>query len=522
VNFCSQEFVDYGSGSTPSLPPMTMRSAEPARTGSGFTSAPSWLGTRSFEVGETDRLNEAHWQLAKDTDINCWLGEKLAVIRGRATYETRNNALMAGIVATAEDDIIGEDGPILSVHSEDEAYSEAAEEAWRQWFVAPTFRPNVSGTALLKLWVRNLLRCGEFLSTIGTDENAEGPVAMRLRPLHPRRLATPHSLAGDQRCIMGVQLDRYDRPIRYWIGESEQYNAVTNYEPYPPDMVIHEFRLDEEGQARGYPWLTPSLQPGADLRDFDDQVQDASRQMADQSAMLWTNHPDAPVWTAPESATVERRTYKMAPPGWQPWKYDAGAPPVQYPDYRSERHLDLGRPINMPGLIVRLDGKRHNYSSARFDSQGWARTCTAVQCFLSGTPESYGTLNRLLDMVVAEARFSVPQLRRRPKEVTYEWTFPPRKHVDPAKEADGEAIGLETQMLDPISGLNARGTTLKRHVLAMKRFVAAYKAAGLDLPLWLTGPPQASAPTGRDQRQQQSAAEEKQTEDKQQEAVSAK
>lgn len=464
-------------------------------TSTRYQSAPSWGQRGRFEVGETDRLNQAHWELAEDTDINSWLLERLSELRARATHETRNNGMLCGVVNTLIDDVVGPDGPTLQVLSDDDAYSEAAERVWREWFSAPTFRANVSGAALLKLWVRNLPRCGEFLAQIDTDPNAEGPVAMRLRPLHPRRLASPWDQMASPNLVMGIEFDRPygdGRPTRYWIAPPNPHgiHGYVPYTPVPPDLIIHEFLLDEEGQARGFPWVLPSLQPTADLRDYDAQVMDAARQMADAAALLYTEHPDAPVWNTPEQTRMERRTLKMAPPGWKPWQYQASQPPAQYPEFRAERQRELGRPFGMPLIMVRLDSTKHNYSSARLDTQTYQRTIQGIQNWLSGSDKSYGTLNRLVDLVLAEARFSVPALRRRPKNVLYIWTFPPRPHVDPAKEATAEATALQNRTLSFAGALAARGANLDTHVRTLSRVERVLRAAGIQLPAWWFPPNQ--------------------------------
>lgn len=458
-----------------------------------YQTMPAW-GTRQFEAGVTDRINEAHWLLATDTDINSWLLEKLSTLRARATYESRNNGMLAGVVNTLVDDVVGPDGPTLQVLSDDEAYNEALESVWRVWFAAPTLRPNVSGAALLKLWVRNLPRCGEFLAQIDTDVNADGPVAMRIRPLHPRRLESPLGALVSDTHKMGVELDSPDgRPIRYWIKTPASYGVAT-YAPIPPDLIIHEFSLDEEGQVRGFPWVLSSLEPVAELRDYDHQVQDAARSMADNSSLLYTDNPDAPLWTTPEETTVERRTVKMVPPGWKPWQYSASQPPVQYPDFRAERHRELGRPLGMPLLMVRLDSSKHNYSSARLDTQTYNRTVLGIQCWLSGTPNSTGTLNRLVDLVAAEARFTIAALRRRPDRVEYVWTWPPRPHVDPAKEAKAEETGLSNRTISYQQALAGRGTNVDTHIRSLQRAEELLRASGITLPEWLTGKPATLAP----------------------------
>lgn len=457
-----------------------------AAGGTRYESLPTWLGSRQWEAGETTRLNQSHWSRSEEKPINDWLVEQLALVRARSIYESRQNGTIAGMSQTLADDVVGPDGPTFQAESSDEAYNEAAEDWWQSWWRSPTTRPNVSGTALLKLWVRNLPRCGEFLARIVTDSAAEGPVKLRIRPTHVRQLAAPAGQAANPRNVLGVEFDSLDRPVRYWIADTPSaYSTV--YEPWPPDLVIHEFIIDEELQARGFPWLTASLAAAADLRDCDDQIQDAVRLQADQATLLYTESADAPYWGTPEQTTFERRTIKMAPPTWKPYQMTAAQPPVQYPAYREERQREIGRPLCMPLMILRMDASQHNYSSARFDAQGWSRFCQGVQFWLSGSDRSYGTLNRLVDLVLAEARFLDRRLRRRPADLAYRWTWPVRAHVDPAKERTGQKIGLETQAITLLDVLAAEGVDLESHIAKIKRVRQAFLDNDLPMPAWMEG-----------------------------------
>lgn len=479
MDLCSQ--VDVGSFAS-----LSGERAAPSTSAARYESMPAW-GARHWEAAETTRLNQAHWQHAQDTPINQWLAEHLATLRARSTYESRQNGIVAGMQETHADDIVGPEGPTLQVESNDDAYNTAAETVWKDWFAAPTVRRNVSGPALLKLWIRNLWRCGEFLSRLTTDPAAEGPVRLRLWPAHPRRLATPAELTGDPQTTMGIRFDAWGRPATYYIADQpiNGQSLTLASHPWPADLILHEFLLDEEDQARGFPWLTPGLSAAADLRDYEDQVHDAARQQADQCGMLYTEADDAEVWKIPESTAVERRTWKMAPPKWKPFVYPATQPPVQFPPYRGEKLRDIGRARSVPLLLIRMDASGHNYSSARIDTQSYDRSVEGLQGWLGGTEQSYGTLNRLVDEVLQEARFSVPLLRRRPARVVYRWTWPRRPHVDPLKEANADAVELGSGTLSLTQALAARGVTLEAHIATLARERKLLTEAGLPIPEWM-------------------------------------
>jgi lambda family phage portal protein len=452
---------------------------------------PNW-GERRFESADTTRLNHAHWARADDLSVNVWLASQLATIRSRSIYEARQNGMVSGVINTYADDVVGQDGPVLQVQSENDAYNRALEKVWRDWFRAPTFRRNVSGAALLKLWVRNLWKCGEYMAQIATDATADGPVAMRLKPVHPRRLGTPVQRAGDPMSVMGIRFDLQGRPATYYVGEAaisgQAYVSALDYAPVPADLMIHEFLMEEEDQARGIPWLNAALQPMADLRDYDDQVQDAARQIADQCSLLYTEHPDAELWQNPENVDIQRRRIRMLPPGWKPFTYTATQPPVQYPEYRAERLRELGRPVGMPLLIVRLDASKHNYSSARLDTQCYRRAVGGVQRWISGSERNTGVLSSLVDVIATEARFSVPDLRARPESVIYAWTWPAMPHVDPQKEAQAEEISLANATETLTDVLASRGKDIETHIATLVRERALLEEAGISPPAWLAGP----------------------------------
>lgn len=447
------------------------------------------LQPRKFESADTHRLNSAHWTYATDESVNSWLSSQLSIIRARAHYECRQNGILAGMIGTHADDIVGSDGPTLQVMSDNDAYNKSLESLWNTWFAAPTPKKNISGASVLKLWIRSLWKSGEFLAQIVTDKQAEGPVKLRIKPIAPRRLGSPGSLAGDPRTFMGIQFDQLDRPTRYWIADSSiAASWLTTYTPIPADLIIHEFITEEEDQGRGIPWLNTSLQPSADLRDYDTDVQHAARFLANQQGILCTEHPDAVLDDSTLTEyEMEPGTLKTAASGYKPYFPPSVQPPVQYPDYRAERQREFGRPVGMPLMMIRLDCAKYNYSSARLETQNYYRAVAGIQSWLSGTEKSTGTLSRLVDELAKEARFSIPALRNRPPIVMYHWTWPSRPHVDPTKESNAEETALTTRTITLTDALAARGRDLETHIEIMRREEEAFINAGLTPPEWMRG-----------------------------------
>ena len=169
--------------------------------------------------------------------------------------------------------------------------------------------------------------------------------------------------------------------------------------------------------------------------------------------------------------------------------------------------------------MIRLDSSKHNYSSARLDTQTYGRAVLGIQYWISGTENSCGTLNRLVDEVAAEARFKIPALRRKPKTVTYKWTWPARPHVDPSKESLAEGTSLENGTLTLTDALAARGRNIETHVQTLRRERELYDEAELPHPAWMDG---SAAGTSRKALKKSTDAEDAANQaaaDKQQEAT---
>lgn len=422
---------------------------------------PGPFALRRFEGAETNRLNSAHWQNAFGQPINSDLMQSLETLRARASYEEANNALVDGVITTHCEDVVGPSGPTLRVECESAAWANAAEALWRDWFAAPCPNPRFSGVALLKLWIRSLWKNGEFVGQVITSRSAAGPISMRVKPIHPRRLATPMAAVADPRVCMGIEFDAEGAPLRYWIADAapagQPLLAAMSYTPIPADLVIHEFVHHEEDQARGYPWIAPSLNTVADLRDLDEHVMDAAEVAAIMGVAWYTEHGDATYIQVNESTEIERRTQWTGPPGWKPMQVKSEHPAPNLLEWRRERQAELGRPVAMPLMTIRLDASKHNYSSARFDGQNYHRAVRGIQMWLSGSPYQYGCLTWLFWQILAEARFSVPALRVAPGAVTLRWLWPAPPHVDPKKEREAERIGLENGTLPFDSACAANG-----------------------------------------------------------------
>ena len=428
-------------------------------------------GWRRWAGAKTNRLNAHQWL---DSLVGGTLNEDLASyldnLRERCCLEAERNEYLKGVINTHAMDIVGESGPTLHIHSDNDAYSTWAERVWRDWwqpsdldslardYHGPDINNQLSGIDLLNLWVKSQWKCGEHLFQFVTDNAANTPIKLRIADIHPRRLGTPTQPA-DLDVVMGVKITPTGKPLIYYVGEpdSQPYRLTENHTPIAAGQIVHQFMVEEAGQVRGVPWAATSLQGAADLRQYDEDVLDCADQAASMGIAWYSDHPSAEFFEVNETTDMRPRQQWTGPPGWKPMQINPQQPTQSYVEFRKERLAGIGRPVSMPLLIVRLTAERHTYSSARMDVKMYERALGWYQGWLAR-----GTLNPCVVRVLREAELAAGAGRLnpmppKPPRVGISWTWPKLPHVDPQKEANGERTRLENGTLPFTDACAAHG-----------------------------------------------------------------
>lgn len=454
-NLFGQIVVGAGFNAEPPSQPYRFEAAGVADIGRGWDSA------------ETNRLNSAHWQnVSFADDINDDLQSDLQTIQRRARHESINNGMVEGAIQTHATDVVGWDSPGLQMLTDDNAFNDAVEQLWIEWSESCEHQHGLSMADLLHGFVDQWWINGEFLIQELIGRRA---IDYRLHDLGAELLDV--NTFGEN-LVMGVELDASKRVVAYHITDPDQPGKRTRLRG---DYAIHAFRRRFSGQMRGIPILGSNLQTTADLRDYDDQVLDAARSAADQALWMIADHPDAQFVNVPAGTTTEvkRRVWRHAAPGWRPAQMEAKQPMVQYVDYRKERQREIGRPAQMPLLVLRQDASNHNYSSARFDAQGYWRAVMRFQAFLARR-----TLNKVLRRLTRLAAWegSIPPI---PARMAFQWTWPKPPAIDAAKESLAERLALENGTISYAEAVTARGSRPDQVIAQRKRDNEQLLAAGL-------------------------------------------
>jgi lambda family phage portal protein len=439
---------------------------------------------RHWDGAVRDTEKNSQWCLADGRHINSVLVDSLKTVQDRCLYETRINPTVEGTIETHKNDVVGKDGPKLQVQTDDDAFNEAAERVFREEFCeSADSTGKLSVGDYLKLGIESLWNVGTIFSQIIYDNDAETILKTKLHAITPQRLSSPYEKTGDPLHLLGVERNKAGRPRMYHITEDTddyRYGYPLSFKTIaiPASQAICEFKMHQEGQVLGFPWLSSSLQCQEDLRGYDQAVLDAAKTAAILAVLAYSTGDMAA--DPPDGAnTIDPRRFtpgaiNFMPEQWQPMMLNPTQPANNHVEYRSERQREIGRPVGMPLMQIRLDSSGHNYSSARFDASIYNRANTNIQNWLERR-----ILKRMFRLVMAESMLLGLLPKRNVKEIPTQWNWDQPPHVDPVKEAMAERIRLENRTLSPQLACAGHGIDFEQLCHDWKRANDILKKNGL-------------------------------------------
>jgi capsid protein len=431
-----------------------------------------------WDSKNTDRMNSAHWAKTTGLPINAELAYASNWLRAQAEYEISSNPVMEGLVNSHITDVVGPEGPNYRVTSSDPLYNKKREKIWREWAKHAGANRQLSLVEILASWVRSLWKAGEFGTQMINDTKADGPIKIRLLPVHMHRLLTPPEMLGDPEVALGVRRDENRNPVGYYVSEPyifgpfEIYTGEFYFVKY--EDFIHGYELTEEDQVRGVPWLASCLDTVAQLRDWDKSMLDAAEVLS-KTGVLWSlKNSTEPIPVNPgTSAPMERGQHTFGPMGWEPEQLTPTQPSQDQQSFRSEKKSEIGRGRCIPSILINLDSSKSSYSSCRFDNQPYWRSVAAIQGWLGRIG-----LDRIEATVMREAELA-NELEEAPDDAAHHWGWIKPPHVDPTKEATAERTYLQNGTLPYTDAVLSHGHDPDAVLEIRKRDAQRLEQAGL-------------------------------------------
>ena len=388
-----------------------------------------------YDAAQTTPDNMRHWAAADALSANTANSPIVRkTLRIRSRYEVANNTYAQGIVLTLANDTVGT-GPRLQVRSDDATVSRTIEREWTAWAKAGRLADLLRTMRVAKA------KDGEAFAMLARGGARPGAVNLALRLLEADQVATP-DLTWAPNAVDGIELDAYGDPAIYHVLKEHPGDgclAAGEYERVAAAAMLHYFRVDRPGQYRGIPEITSALPLFAQLRRYTSAVLGAAETAADFAAVLFTDAPpDGAADLDPlDHVRLEKRMATTLPAGWKLGQMDAKQPTTTYREFKAEVLNEIARCLNMPFNVAACNSSSYNYASGRLDHQTYFRSIQVEQSQLERV-----VLAPLFRAWLHEARLAIPALRDVPVDITIEWMWDGREHVDPAKEANAQATRL--------------------------------------------------------------------------------
>lgn len=394
-----------------------------------------------YDAAVTNDDNRRHWANADGRSANSANSPEVRrTLRNRARYEVANNSYARGIVLTLAHDVVGT-GPRLQMLTSDGEANRLIEQEFSRWAKA------VGLAALLRTMRLARATDGEAFAVLTNNQRLTTDIQLDLKLVEADQVSTPDLEALSSNAVDGIVFDSAGNPVEYHVLKRHPGDSASGlnreYDRLPASSVLHWFRCDRPGQARGIPDIMPALPLFAQLRRFTLAVLAAAETAADFAGILYTDAPangEADAAEPFEPIELEKRALLTMPGGWKMSQMEAQQPSTTYAEFKHEILNEIARCLNMPYNVAAANSSGYNYASGRLDHQTYFKAIRVEQSHLECV-----VLDRILAAWFDEAVLLLDFLPTDLGPIAdwpHQWFWDGHEHVDPAKEANAQATRL--------------------------------------------------------------------------------
>lgn len=225
---------------------------------------------RAYDAAAVTRRTDG-W-FAPGTSPNREAIYRLRTIRNRSRELDRNFNYAHAAIRVIKNNVVGTG--IMPVFSGDKAGKLA--DAWRKWGETTEcdYHRKKTFYGIQRQAMGCVVRDGEVIIRKRRDAAREIPVCLEVVEadlLDESRQLFKTDKGGWQ--IQGIEFNEKGIIVTYWMFQRHPMDSgELKSDPLPADEIIHVFRQDRPGQARGIPWAASAMVKMRDFDDFEDAV----------------------------------------------------------------------------------------------------------------------------------------------------------------------------------------------------------------------------------------------------------
>jgi len=433
-----------------------------------------------YDAAQTSDNNRRHWFNADGLSANAANSPQVRrTLRNRTRYEVANNSYARGIILTLANDTIGT-GPRLQMLTSVDEVNSQIERAFAEWATAVRLPEKLRTLRMAKT------EDGEGFAVLFSNRALATLVQLDLKLIEADQVSTPSIQTGTRNAIDGIVFDPQGNPSEYHIlkqhpgdsgsASSQQFDRVS------ADSVLHYFRVDRPGQARGTPELTAALPLFALLRDYTIATLDAAKAAANVSGVIYTDAPangESADVEPLDSIALDRNSLLSMPGGWKMAQVHAEQPTSTYAEFKREILNEIARCLSMPFNIAAGNSSGYNYASGRLDHQTYFKMIRVEQSHLA-----VNVLDRIFKAWLHEARRVdglLPLATRHDDFIpSHQWFWDGFEHVDPNKEANAQATRLQSHTTTLAEEYAKKGRDWETELRQRAKEIALIRSLGLS------------------------------------------
>lgn len=270
------------------------------------------LQMRIYHAARSSRLTSG-WATS-NTSADSELSASLTALRNRSRALVRDAAYAKRAKVVVQNNVIGAgigmQGQVMS--SRDtlrQDVNDAIEEGWRDW--ACSEYCHTGGTLhfcdLERALMGQVFEAGEVYVRKHYRPFGGGTIPFALEMIEAERIADefqyPPAAAAGALIKMGIEVDRYGRPLAYWIRQRHpgelrvQAGETDRLERVPAEQILHLRLVDRWPQTRGEPWLHAVARKLNDMDGYSEAEIVAARGAANYLNTIETAEGDHPLAT---------------------------------------------------------------------------------------------------------------------------------------------------------------------------------------------------------------------------------
>jgi lambda family phage portal protein len=455
------------------------------------------------------------------------LNTSLYMLRSRSRQMVRDSAYAKRARTIIVNNVVGSgvgmQAQVLGVRGElNTRVNDDIEAAWREWCAASSCH---TGGALAfgdleRALIGEVFEAGEVLVRMHFRTFGDSRIPLALELVEAERLAdtidTGFASPGNE-CRMGVEVDRFQRPVAYWIRGRHRgdirlgsYEGSENIERVPASDVFHLKLTTRWPQTRGEPWLHTVLRKLDDMNEYTGAEVQAARAGAYYFATV-TKPDDGqnPIATSEEASTgqplldLEPLTVQELAPGETLQFHTPNRPNAAVDPFLRYMLREVAAGAGVSYESLSRDYSQSNYSSSRLallddrDSykalqQWWIRS---FRLPLHRLWLRQAVLSRAVASIPVEAYASDARRYEAVLMKPRGWSW-----VDPTKEVNAykEAVKSGFITVTDVIAATAGGMDVEDVIGVRQRELEMFAEAGIELDTTVPAPAAAVAPAAPD------------------------